>query len=214
MQAAIFPDHNIERIMRSKGTIVVLVVVLLVLFAGCAGCTTYNTLVESEEQVEQVWGDVETQYQRRADLIPNLVNTVRGAADFEQETLESVTQARARATSINLTADDLTDPAKVRAFQEAQSQLSGALSRLLAVSENYPQLRATEAFRDLQVQLEGTENRISVARRDYNATVRQHNTKVRRFPSNIFAGMLGFDTRSPFEAEEGAEEAPTVDFSS
>jgi len=200
--------------MRSKGTIVVLVVVLLVLFAGCAGCTTYNSLVASEEQVEQVWGDVETQYQRRADLIPNLVNTVRGAADFEQETLESVTQARARATSINLTADDLTDPVKVRAFQEAQSQLSGALSRLLAVSENYPQLRATEAFRDLQAQLEGTENRISVARRDYNATVRQYNTKVRRFPSNIFAGMLGFDTRLPFEAEEGAEEAPTVDFSS
>jgi LemA protein len=214
LQAAIFPDHNLERIMRSKGTIVVLVVVLLVLFAGCAGCTTYNSLVASEEQVEQVWGDVETQYQRRADLIPNLVNTVRGAADFEQETLESVTQARARATSINLTADDLADPAKVRAFQEAQSQLSGALSRLLAVSENYPQLRATEAFRDLQVQLEGTENRISVARRDYNATVRQYNTKVRRFPSNIFAGMLGFDTRLPFEAEEGAEEAPTVDFSS
>ena len=200
--------------MRSKGTIVVLIVVLLVLFAGCAGCTTYNSLVASEEQVEQVWGDVETQYQRRADLIPNLVNTVRGAADFEQETLESVTQARARATSINLTADDLTDPVKVRAFQEAQSQLSGALSRLLAVSENYPQLRATEAFRDLQAQLEGTENRISVARRDYNATVRQYNTKVRRFPSNIFAGMLGFDTRLPFEAEEGAEEAPTVDFSS
>ncbi len=200
--------------MRSKGTIVALVVVLLVLFAGCAGCNTYNSLIESEERVEQSWGDVETQYQRRADLIPNLVNTVRGAADFEQETLESVTQARARATSINLTVDDLSDPARVRAFQQAQSELSGALSRLLAVSENYPQLRATEAFRDLQVQLEGTENRITVARRDYNESVRQYNTQVRRFPSNIFAGMFGFDRRTPFEADEGAETAPTVDFSS
>lgn len=200
--------------MRSKGTIAILVVVLLVLFAGCAGCSTYNSLVASEERVEQSWADVETQYQRRADLIPNLVSTVRGAADFERETLESVTQARARATSINLTADDLSDPAKVRAFQEAQSQLSGALSRLLAVSENYPQLRATESFRDLQAQLEGTENRINVARRDYNESVRQYNTQVRRFPANIFAGIFGFDRRTPFEADEGAERAPTVDFNS
>ncbi len=200
--------------MRSTGTIAILVVVLLVLFAGCAGCSTYNSMIASEESVEQSWADVETQYQRRADLIPNLVNTVRGAADFEQETLESVTEARARATSINLTADDLSDPAKVRAFQEAQSQLSGALSRLLAVSENYPQLRATESFRDLQVQLEGTENRINVARRDYNGSVREYNTQVRRFPANIFAGIFGFDRRTPFEADEGAEQAPTVDFSS
>ena len=200
--------------MRSTGTIAILVVVLLVLFAGCAGCNTYNSLIASEERVEQSWADVETQYQRRADLIPNLVNTVRGAAEFEQETLESVTEARARATSINLTADDLSDPAQVRAFQEAQSELSGALSRLLAVSENYPQLRATEAFRDLQAQLEGTENRINVARRDYNESVRLYNTQVRRFPANIFAGLFGFDRRTPFEAEAGAEEAPEVDFSS
>lgn len=200
--------------MRSKGTIAILVVVLLVLFAGCAGCNTYNSLVSSEERVEQSWADVETQYQRRSDLIPNLVSTVRGAADFEQETLESVTEARSRATSINLTVDDLSDPAKVRAFQEAQSQLSGALSRLLAVSENYPQLRATESFRDLQAQLEGTENRINVARRDYNQSVQQYNTQVRRFPANIFAGIFGFDRRTPFEADEGAETVPEVDFSS
>ena len=200
--------------MRSTGTIAILVVVLLVLFAGCAGCNTYNSLIASEERVEQSWADVETQYQRRADLIPNLVNTVRGAADFERETLESVTEARARATSINLTADDLSDPAQIRAFQEAQSELSGALSRLLAVAENYPQLRATESFRDLQAQLEGTENRINVARRDYNETVRLHNTQVRRFPANIFAGLFGFERRTPFEAEAGAEEAPEVDFSS
>lgn len=199
--------------MRSKGSIVVVVVLLIVLFAGCAGCSTYNTLVASEERVEQTWGDVETQYQRRSDLIPNLVSTVRGAADFEQETLQSVTEARARATSINLTADDLTDPAQVRAFQQAQSELSGALSRLLAVSENYPQLRATESFRDLQSQLEGTENRITVARRDYNNAVREYNTQVRRFPSNVFAAVFGFDRREPFEADEGADSAPTVDFS-
>lgn len=200
--------------MRSKGTIALIVIVLVVLFAGCAGCNTYNSMIASEERVEQSWADVETQYQRRADLIPNLVNTVRGAADFEQETLQSVTEARARATSINLTADDLSDPAKVQAFQQAQSQLSGALSRLLAVAENYPQLRATEAFRDLQAQLEGTENRINVARRDYNEAVRQYNTQVRRFPANIFAGIFGFDRRTPFEADEGAEQAPTVDFNS
>lgn len=200
--------------MRSKGTIALLVVLLLVAFAGCAGCGTYNELVAADEQVERAWADVETQYQRRADLIPNLVNTVRGAADFEQETLEAVTNARARATSINLTADDLSDPARVQEFQEAQAQLSGALGRLLVVAENYPQLRATEAFRDLQAQLEGTENRINVARRDYNQAVLEYNTQVRRFPSNIIAGVTGFERRTPFEAAEGTEQAPTVDFGS
>lgn len=200
--------------MRSKGTIALVIILLLVGFAGCAGCGSYNNLVAEDERVEQAWADVETQYQRRADLIPNLVNTVRGAADFERETLESVTNARARATSINLTADDLDDPEKIRQFQEAQAQLSGALSRLLAVAENYPQLRATDAFRDLQVQLEGTENRITVARRDYNEAVRQFNTQVRRFPTSIIAGITGFDRRTPFEADAGAERAPTVDFGS
>ena len=200
--------------MRSKGTIILLVVLLLVGFAGCTGCSAYNSLVAQEEQVEQAWADVETQYQRRADLIPNLVNTVRGAADFEQETLTSVTEARARATSINLTADDLSDPERVRQYQEAQAQLSGALGRLLAVSENYPQLRATESFRDLQAQLEGTENRITVARRDYNQAVTSYNTRVRSFPTALFAGVAGFERREPFEADPGAEQAPTVDFNS
>ena len=200
--------------MRSKGAIGLLVLVLVVGFAGCAGCGTYNSLVGQEEAVEQSWADVETQYQRRADLIPNLVNTVRGAADFEQETLESVTAARARATSINVSAEDLNDPEQIRQFQEAQSALSQSLGRLLAVSENYPQLRATEAFRDLQAQLEGTENRINTARTRYNESVREYNTSVRRFPAALFAGVMGFDRRVPFEAEAGAEEAPTVDFSS
>lgn len=198
--------------MRSKGTIVLVVIILLVGFAGCAGCGTYNGLVSLEESVERAWADVETQYQRRADLIPNLVNTVKGAADFEQETLESVTSARARATSINISADDLDDPAKMREFMEAQRQLGSSLGRLLAVAENYPQLRATEAFRDLQVQLEGTENRINVARRDYNGAVQSYNTGVRRFPANLVAGIFGFDRRTSFEADAGAEQAPEVDF--
>ena len=198
--------------MRSTGALVLLVVVLLVGFAGCAGCGTYNTLVQKDEAVEEAWGNVETTYQRRADLIPNLVATVQGAADFERSTITEVTEARARATSINLTADDLDDPAAIQRYAEAQQALSGALGRLLAVSENYPELRATEAFRDLQVQLEGTENRINTARRDYNAAVRDYNTSVRRFPANIVAGLTGFDRRVPFEAAEGAEDAPDVDF--
>ena len=200
--------------MRSKGAIGLLILLLVIGFAGCAGCGTYNSLVSQDEAVEQSWADVETQYQRRADLIPNLVNTVRGAADFEQETLESVTEARARATSINVSAEDLNNPEAIRQYQEAQSALSQSLGRLLAVAENYPELRATEAFRDLQAQLEGTENRINTARTRYNESVRQYNTSVRQFPAAIFAGVFGFDTRTPFEAEAGAEEAPTVDFSS
>ena len=198
--------------MRSKGAIALLVVVLLVGFTGCAGCNTYNNLVAAEERVETAWADVETQYQRRADLIPNLVSTVRGAADFEQETLQAVTEARAQATSVNLDVSELSDPQRLQQFQQAQQQLSGALGRLLAVSENYPELRATEAFRDLQAQLEGTENRITVARRDYNEAVRQYNTTVRQFPTVVVASLAGFDRRAAFEAEEGAEEAPEVDF--
>lgn len=198
--------------MRSTGAIILLVVVLVLAFGGCAGCSTYNRLVSEDERVEQAWADVQSQYQRRADLIPNLVNTVRGAADFERGTLESVTEARARATSINLSVDDLSDPEAVQRFQNAQSELGGALSRLLAVSENYPELRATEAFRDLQIQLEGTENRIATERRAYNRAVQAYNTNVRRFPSSIIAGITGFDRRIPFEADEGAEQAPAVDF--
>ena len=200
--------------MRSRGTIGLLVVLLLVAFGGCAGCGTYNSLIAEEETVNEAWANVETAYQRRADLIPNLVNTVKGAANFEQETLTSVTNARARATSINLSAEDLGDPARLAQFQQAQTELGGALGRLLVVAENYPQLRATEAFRDLQVQLEGTENRINVARTRYNEAVRVYNTKIRSFPAALFAGIFGHSRRPPFEADPGAEQAPTVDFSS
>ena len=198
--------------MRSTGAIVVLVLVLLVGFAGCAGCGTDNSLVQKDTAVQEAWANVETAYQRRADLVPNLVSTVQGAADFERSTLEEVTSARARATSINLSADDLDDPEAVQQFLAAQQQLSGALGRLLAVSENYPQLQATQAFRDLQVQLEGTENRINVARTRYNETVRDYNTSVRSFPANVVAGLFGFEQKTPFQAEEGAEQAPDVEF--
>lgn len=198
--------------MRSTGTLVILFIVLVVGFAGCAGCSSYNGMVSQEEGVEQAWANVETSYQRRADLIPNLVRTVQGAADFERETLESVTNARARATSINLSVDDLSNPEAMQAYMAAQSALGSSLGRLIAVAESYPQLTATTAFRDLQTQLEGTENRINVARRDYNAAVRSYNTKIRQFPGSIIANILGFDRRTPFEAEAGAETAPTVEF--
>ncbi len=200
--------------MRNPSTLILIVVVLLVGFAGCAGCGTYNSLIGQEEAVEEAWGNVQTAYQRRADLIPNLVNTVRAAGDFEQETLQAVTEARARATSINVSADDLRDPASLAQFQQAQSQLSGALGRLLVVSENYPQLQATAGFRDLQVQLEGTENRINTARTRYNGVVRSYNTAIRQFPATMFADMFGHSRRLPFEAESGAQDAPEVDFDS
>ena len=192
--------------------VVVGVLVAVIGLAAFSGVGTYNKLVDADETVGQAWADVQTQYQRRADLIPNLVRTVSGAADFEQETLTAVTEARARATSINLSADDLSDPAKMEAFMSAQASLSGALGRLLVVSENYPQLRATEGFRDLQVQLEGTENRIPVARRDYNDVVADFNRGVRRFPGSIIASITGFDRKTPFEAQKGSENAPVVEF--
>lgn len=176
------------------------------------GISLNNTLIEKEESVNQAWAQVENQYQRRSDLIPNLVNTVKGAADFEQETLTEVIEARSRATSIEVSADDLNDPQKVEQFRQAQQQLSGALSRLLVTVERYPELKANQNFRDLQVQLEGTENRIATERKRYNSTVQSYNTSIRRFPGNVFAGILGFDSKAYFEAEQGAEQAPEVQF--
>jgi LemA protein len=198
--------------MRSKGTIVLVILGLLLLVGGCGGVSSYNSMVQQQESVRQAWANVESNYQRRADLIPNLVNTVQGAADFEQETLTEVTEARARATSVQIDADDLDNPEKIRQYQQAQGELGQALGRLLMVSENYPTLRATEQFQTLQAQLEGTENRINVARRDYNAAVSTYNTEIRSFPTNIIAGITGFQPRQPFEAESGAEDAPTVEF--
>lgn len=202
--------------MRSTGAIVLLVLALVLGFVGCAGCGSYNALVSADEAVNEQWANLQSQYQRRADLIPNLVATVEGAADFERGTLQEVVEARARATSpeIQISADDLDDPAAVERYAAAQNALGGALGRLLAVSENYPQLRATENFLSLQDQLEGTENRIATERRRYNEVVTSYNRDIRSFPTNLWAGLFGFDRRVPFEAQEGAEQAPTVEFGS
>ena len=173
--------------------------------------TSYNGLVTKEEGLDSAWSNVETQYQRRADLIPNLVNTVKGYAAHESETLGAVTEARARATSINLSASDLT-PEKLAAFQQAQADVRSALGRLIAVAENYPDLKANHNFLELQAQLEGTENRIAVARKDFNAAAQRYNVAVRRFPSNLIARLFGFEKKPYFEASEGADKAPEVQF--
>jgi LemA protein len=168
-------------------------------------------MVEKEVNVEAKWGEVQNQYQRRSDLIPNLVNTVKGAANFEQKTLTDVIAARASATSIKVNADDLT-PEKLQQFQAAQGQLSQALGRLMVVSERYPELKANQNFLALQDQLEGTENRITVARKNFNEAVQDYNVKVRQFPASLFAGMLGFEKKGMFEAEASAQKAPEVQF--
>ena len=172
---------------------------------------TYNGFVNKEEGLKSAWSNVETQYQRRADLIPNLVSTVKGYAAHETQTLNEVTEARARATSINLSADDLT-PERLAQFQRAQAEVRSALGRLIAVSESYPDLKANQNFLELQAQREGTENRIAVARKDFNAAAQQYNVSVRRFPANLVARMFGFGQKPYFESAEGAAAAPQVTF--
>ena len=172
---------------------------------------TYNGFVNREEGLKSAWSNVETQYQRRADLIPNLVNTVKGYAAHETQTFTEVTEARAKATSINLSADDLT-PERLAQFQRAQAEVRSALGRLIAVSESYPDLKANQNFLELQAQLEGTENRIAVARKDFNAAAQQYNVSVRRFPANLVARMFGFGQKPYFESAEGAAAAPQVTF--
>lgn len=196
--------------MNIKTLLALAAVLLLVVY----GINVNNSLVEKEEAVSQAWAQVENQYQRRMDLIPNLVNTVQGAADFEQETLTAVIDARSRATSVTIEPGDLDNPEAFARFQQAQDQLSGALSRLLVSVERYPQLQATQNFRDLQVQLEGTENRISTERMRFNQTAQEFNTSIRRFPASMLAGMLGFERKSYFEARDGADQAPVVEFGS
>lgn len=172
---------------------------------------TYNGFIGKEEGVNAAWSNVETQYQRRSDLIPNLVNTVKGYVAHESQTLASVTEARARATSINLSAGELT-PERLAQFQQAQAEVRTALGRLIAVAESYPDLKANQNFIELQSQLEGTENRIAVARKDFNDAARKYNVAVRRFPSNLVAALFGFDQKPYFEAAEGTETAPQVEF--
>lgn len=196
--------------MKSRYLVLIVIGVFILILGGC-GCNGYNKMVNLDEDVKAKWANVQSDYQRRADLIPNLVNTVRGAANFEQETLTKVVEARAKATSVNINAGDLT-PEKIAQFQQAQGELSGALSRLLVTVERYPELKANQNFQDLQKQLEGTENRIKVSRNDFNAAVQGYNSTIRRFPNNLFAGMFGFRVRDGFKADPGAERAPEVKF--
>ena len=194
--------------MKNKSLWIVLGIVAVVLVWGVS---TYNGLVSKDEQVASAWANVETVYQRRADLIPNLVNTVKGYAAHESETLAQVTEARAKSTSMTIDPSTAT-PVQMEAWMRAQGEVGSALGRLIAISENYPELKADKNFLELQKQLEGTENRISTERRKYNETVRLYNTKIRRFPTNLIAGMFGFEKRVMFEAQEGAEVAPVVEF--
>ena len=194
-----------------KGTIILICIAgALLLFAGFC-ITKYNGLVDAETEVEKMWADVESVYQRRADLIPNLVATVKGYAEHEESTLQAVSDARTRATSITIDPATAT-PEQMEAWMAAQDEVSGALGRLLAVAESYPDLKANQNFLQLQAQLEGTENRISVERQKYNEAVKEYNVMVRRFPNNIIASMFGFDQKSMFEAQAGAEVAPVVVF--
>ncbi len=191
-----------------KGWIIVIAIVAVIVIWFAGG---YNSLVKQEETVKTAWAQVENQYQRRSDLIPNLVNTVKGYAEHESQTLESVVAARARATQTTVDPENLTAES-FQQFQEAQGELSAALGRLLMIQEAYPDLKANQNFSELQAQLEGTENRIATERRNYNNAVRVYNTRVRRFPTNILAGMFGFERYPNFEAAEGSEQAPVVEF--
>ncbi|MBO5795191.1 MAG: LemA family protein [Bacteroides sp.] len=193
--------------MKKSSIILIVIAVLAVIW----GVSAYNGLVTIDENVNTEWANVETQYQRRADLIPNLVNTVKGYAAHESETLESVIAARSKATQITIDPANLT-PEKLAEYQEAQGAVTSALGKLLAISESYPDLKANQNFLELQAQLEGTENRINEARRKFNNVAKEYNTAIRRFPKSLLAGMFGFDKRAYFEAAEGAQNAPMVEF--
>ena len=193
---------------KNKGLIITLVVIALV---ALWGISSYNGLVSMDENVSNQWANVETQYQRRSDLIPNLVNTVKGYAKHESQTLEAVMAARSQATQVKIDPSNCT-PQQLAAYQKAQGDVTTALGKLLAITENYPDLKANQNFLELQSQLEGTENRINVARKDFNDSAKEYNTSLRRFPRNIIASMFGFEKRNYFEAEAGAEKAPKVEF--
>lgn len=199
-----------------KGWIIALSIIVVVVLLAIAvigwSVGVYNKLVGLNEGVSQAWSQVENQYQRRYDLIPNLVATVKGVADFERGTFTAVTEARAKVGQIKLSADQLSDPNAFQKFQQAQDGLSSALSRLLVVSENYPQLKANENFLQLQAQLEGTENRISVERMKFNQVVQDYNVQIKRFPAALIAGITGFKEKQYFKAAEAAQEAPKVQF--
>jgi|SRR5882757_4076251 LemA protein len=195
----------------STKNLTLIVIAVLLLFVGGCGCNGYNGLVSQDENVKNAWNNVQSDYQKRTDLVPNLVNTVKGAANFEQQTLTNVVEARAKATQVKIDASNLS-PEKLAQFQQAQGQLSGALGRLLAVAENYPTLKATQNFQDLQHTLEGIENGIRNSRNNFNGAVNDYNVKVRSFPMNILSGMFGFKPKTGFTAEPGSDKAPEVKF--
>jgi len=194
-----------------KGTrnITLFVILGLVLILGVWGCNGYNKLISGDQNVQKVWGNVETNYQRRTDLYNSVIKTIESSANFEKSTLREVLDARAKATSINV---DINDPATLDKYQQAQGELRSAFGRLLAVVENYPDLKTTKAFQDFQTQIEGTENRINVARQDYNKSVETYNLSVKRFPGNMLAGMFGFSSKAYYKSDPGSEKAPDINF--
>ncbi|HYJ65507.1 MAG TPA: LemA family protein [Parafilimonas sp.] len=194
--------------MKTKSLGLIIVIVLIVVLAGC-GCNSYNGLVRGDQSVQSAWSNVETNYQRRTDLYNSVVKTIQGSANFEKSTLTAVIEARAKATSVKV---DVNDPNSLAQYQQAQGQLQSAFGRLLAVAEAYPQLQTTQAFRDFQTQIEGTENRINIARRDYNDAVNKYNLQVRTFPNSLFAGMFHFQTKAYYKADAGSEKAPDINF--
>ncbi len=192
--------------MKRSGLLVVLGILVVVFFWGC---NSYNGLVTADQDVKKVWSNVETNYQRRTDLYSSVIKTIEGSANFEKSTLKEVLEARAKATSITV---DINDPASLEAYQKAQASLQGSFSRLMAVAEAYPDLKTTKAFQDFQAQIEGTENRINVARQDYNKSVEGYNLKVKRFPNSLFAGMFGYKEKPFYKADAGSEKAPDINF--
>ncbi|MBS1730234.1 MAG: LemA family protein [Bacteroidetes bacterium] len=194
--------------MKTKNLGIIVIVGIILVLGGC-GCSQYNGLVTSDQQVKQLWSNVETNYQRRTDLYNSVIKTIEGSANFEKSTLKEVIDARSKATSIQV---DINDPETLAKYQAAQAQLQGAFSRLMAVAEAYPDLKTTKAFQDFQTQIEGTENRINIARKDYNAGVNAYNLKVKTFPGNLFAGMFGFHEKAYYQADPGSEKAPDIQF--
>lgn len=192
-----------------RSTIIIAVLLLFLAIAGMNGCSSFNAMVTMEEGVTGAWSEVQNQYQRRLDLIPNIVATVQAEAEFEKGTLEAVINARASATRVTMNVDQLT-PENIQKYEQAQQAVSSALARLLVVAENYPNLQTNASFKNLQVDLEGTENRIATARMRFNEAVQEYNTSIRRFPRNLWAGIFGFDKKAYFEADEGASDAPDV----
>lgn len=194
-----------------KGTrnvgLLALVAIVLILFAW--GCNGYNSLIKGDQNVKKVWSNVETNYQRRTDLYSSVIKTIEGSANFEKSTLREVLEARSRATAVNV---DINDPATLEKYQQAQGELRSAFGRLLAVVENYPDIKTTKAFQDFQTQIEGTENRINTARQDYNKAVETYNLKVKKFPGNLLAGMFGFKEKGYYQADTGTEKAPEINF--